>query len=154
VEDPRLVEFGDTYYLTYTGYNKKDAQLCWRLRKTLFNGAERGILCYKVSGMFAGRSLAIVPEKSAEHIGCIFLGTSRDNNDQMGLASSTDLLHWNRGDGRAMLPARAGMFDARVVERGLRRWLRRKDCSGLQRGGRQARLCTALPCSTGTIRGE
>jgi hypothetical protein len=28
VEDPRLVEIGDTYYLTYTGYNKKDAQLC------------------------------------------------------------------------------------------------------------------------------
>jgi predicted GH43/DUF377 family glycosyl hydrolase len=28
VEDPRLVQFGDTYYLTYTGYNKKDAQLC------------------------------------------------------------------------------------------------------------------------------
>src|SRR5271167_4175754 len=28
VEDPRLVKFGDTYYLTYTGYNTKDAQLC------------------------------------------------------------------------------------------------------------------------------
>src|SRR5580698_8630222 len=36
VEDPRLVEFGDTFYLTYTGYNnvdgigadQKDAQLC------------------------------------------------------------------------------------------------------------------------------
>jgi predicted GH43/DUF377 family glycosyl hydrolase len=28
VEDPRLVKFADTFYLTYTGYNKKDAQLC------------------------------------------------------------------------------------------------------------------------------
>src|SRR5438270_10368267 len=28
VEDPRLQKFGDTFYLTYTGYNKKDAQLC------------------------------------------------------------------------------------------------------------------------------
>src|SRR5882724_10459818 len=27
-EDPRVVQFDDTYYLTYTGYNKKDAQLC------------------------------------------------------------------------------------------------------------------------------
>ena len=26
VEDPRLVKIGNTYYLTYTGYNKKDAQ--------------------------------------------------------------------------------------------------------------------------------
>src|SRR5262249_1420361 len=28
VEDPRLVKIGSVYYLTYTGYNKKDAQLC------------------------------------------------------------------------------------------------------------------------------
>ena len=28
VEDPRLQKFGDTFYLTYTAYNKKDAQLC------------------------------------------------------------------------------------------------------------------------------
>src|SRR5690242_20742771 len=28
VEDPRIVRIGATYYLTYTGYNKKDAQLC------------------------------------------------------------------------------------------------------------------------------
>jgi len=28
VEDPRLQKFGGTWYLTYTGYNKKDAQLC------------------------------------------------------------------------------------------------------------------------------
>src|SRR5271157_4534864 len=28
VEDPRLTGIGGTYYLTYTGYNKKDAQLC------------------------------------------------------------------------------------------------------------------------------
>src|SRR3984893_7098529 len=28
VEDPRLVKFGDTYYLTYTGYNKKNGRIC------------------------------------------------------------------------------------------------------------------------------
>lgn len=28
VEDPRLVKIDNTFYLTYTGYNKKDAQLC------------------------------------------------------------------------------------------------------------------------------
>jgi beta-1,2-mannosidase len=27
IEDPRLVKVGDTYYLTYTRYNRKDAQL-------------------------------------------------------------------------------------------------------------------------------
>ncbi len=28
VEDPRIVLIDGAYYLTYTGYNKKDAQLC------------------------------------------------------------------------------------------------------------------------------
>jgi len=32
VEDPRIVKIGATFYLTYTAYNKKDAQLCLRCR--------------------------------------------------------------------------------------------------------------------------
>ena len=34
VEDPRLQQFGDTYYLTYTGYNKKMRSFAWPRRKT------------------------------------------------------------------------------------------------------------------------
>ena len=41
VEDPRLVKFGDTYYLTYTGYNKKDAQLCLATSKDLLHWQRR-----------------------------------------------------------------------------------------------------------------
>ena len=42
IEDPRLVKIGDTYYLTYTGYNKKDAQLCLAVSKDLQSvGAQR-----------------------------------------------------------------------------------------------------------------
>jgi predicted GH43/DUF377 family glycosyl hydrolase len=41
VEDPRLVKFGETYYLTWTGYNKKDTQLCMATSKDLFAGSER-----------------------------------------------------------------------------------------------------------------
>ena len=40
VEDPRLVNIGGTFYLTYTGYNGKDAQLCatWQFtRKDLIH---------------------------------------------------------------------------------------------------------------------
>ena len=39
VEDPRLVKFGATYYLTYTGYNKKDAQLCLATSRDLRTGS-------------------------------------------------------------------------------------------------------------------
>ena len=42
VEDPRLVKFGDTYYLTYTGYNKKDAQLCLAVSRDLVRWERKG----------------------------------------------------------------------------------------------------------------
>src|SRR5207249_10113182 len=44
VEDPRLVKFGDTYYLTYTGYNKKDAQLCLATSKDLLHWERKGVI--------------------------------------------------------------------------------------------------------------
>ena len=44
VEDPRLVKIGDTYYLTYTGYNKKDAQLCLATSKDLIHWQRKGVI--------------------------------------------------------------------------------------------------------------
>ena len=41
VEDPRLVQFGGTYYLTYTGYNKKDAQFCLATSRDLIHWERR-----------------------------------------------------------------------------------------------------------------
>jgi hypothetical protein len=43
VEDPRLVQFGDIYYLTYTGYNKTDAQLCLATSKDLVHWDRKGL---------------------------------------------------------------------------------------------------------------
>jgi predicted GH43/DUF377 family glycosyl hydrolase len=121
VEDPRLVQFGDTYYLTYTGYNKKDAQLCLATSKDLLHWERKGVILPAYKGNWNVRwtkSGAIVPEKIGGKYWMYFLGTSRDNNDQMGLASSTDLLHWTEASDAPVLPARAGMFDSRVVEPG------------------------------------
>lgn len=44
VEDPRLVQFDDTYYLTYTGYNKKDAQLCPATSEDLVHWQRKGVI--------------------------------------------------------------------------------------------------------------
>src|SRR5258708_6941477 len=44
VEDPRLVKIGSTYYLTYTAYNKKDAQLCLATSKDLIHWERKGII--------------------------------------------------------------------------------------------------------------
>ncbi len=121
VEDPRLVKIGDTYYLTYTGYNKKDAQLCLATSRDLLLWERKGIILPAYKGNWNvkwTKSGAIVPEKIEGKYWMYFLGTSADNTDQMGLASSTDLLHWSEETKTPVLPRRAGMFDSRVVEPG------------------------------------
>ena len=97
VEDPRLVQFGDTYYLTYTGYNKKDAQLCLATSKDLVHWERKGVIIPANKGNWNvkwTKSGAIVPEKINGKYWMYFLGTSADEKDQAGLASSPDLIHW------------------------------------------------------------
>jgi predicted GH43/DUF377 family glycosyl hydrolase len=121
VEDPRLVQFGDTYYLTYTGYNKKDAQLCLATSKDLIHWERKGIILPAYKGRWNVRwtkSGAIVPEKINGKYWMYFLGTTPDNKDQMGLAYSADLLHWTEATASPVLPARDGQFDSRVVKPG------------------------------------
>ncbi|MFZ0759090.1 MAG: glycoside hydrolase family 130 protein [Candidatus Sulfotelmatobacter sp.] len=121
VEDPRLVQFGDTYYLTYTGYNRKDAQLCLATSKDLVHWERRGVILPAYKGTWNIRwtkSGAIVPEKIAGKYWMYYLGTAADNNDQVGLASSTDLLHWTDATAAPVLAVRAGKFDSRVAEPG------------------------------------
>ena len=64
------------------------------------------------------KSGAIVPEKINGRYWMYFLGTSADKTDQMGLASSTDLIHWTEATAEPVLPRRPGQFDSRVVEPG------------------------------------
>lgn len=121
VEDPRLVQFGDTYYLTYTGYNKKDAQLCLATSTDLIHWQRQGVILPAYKGHWNvgwTKSGAIVPEKIDGKYWMYFLGTSADKNDQMGLAFSTDLVHWIEATDVPVLPRRAGQFDSRVVEPG------------------------------------
>jgi len=121
VEDPRLVKFGDTYYLTYTGYNKKDAQLCLATSKDLLHWERKGVILPAYKGNWNvgwTKSGAIVPEKIKDRYWMYFLGTSADKTDQTGLASSTELIHWTEVTATPVLPRRAGRFDSRVVEPG------------------------------------
>ena len=121
VEDPRLVKFGETYYLTYTGYNTKDAQLCLATSKDLIHWERKGVILPAYKGNWNTgwtKSGAIVPEKIDGKYWMYFLGTSPDKNDQMGLAYSTDLVHWTEATKTPVLPRRPGQFDSRVVEPG------------------------------------
>jgi beta-1,2-mannosidase len=121
VEDPRLQKFGDTYYLTYTGYNKKDAQLCLATSLDLLHWERKGVILPAYKGNWNKgwtKSGAIVPEKIAGKYWMYWLGTAADKTDQMGLSYSTDLLHWTEATQTPVLPRRPGKFDSRVVEPG------------------------------------
>src|SRR5205814_7906112 len=127
VEDPRLQKFGDTYYLTYTGYNKKDAQLCLATSRDLIHWDRKGVILPAYQGNWNKgwtKSGAIVPEKIDGKYWMYWLGTAPSEigetykTDQMGLSYSTDLLHWTEATTTPVLPRRPGMFDSRVVEPG------------------------------------
>lgn len=121
VEDPRLVKIEGTWYLTYTGYNKRDAQLCLATSHDLIHWRRRGILLPAYQGKWNvkwTKSGAIVPRPIAGKWWMYYLGTKPDNTDQMGLAWSTDLLHWSDALPEPVLPRRPGRFDSRVVEPG------------------------------------
>src|SRR3984893_11384202 len=121
VEDPRLQKFGDTYYLTYTGYNKKDAQLCLATSQDLVHWARQGVILPAYKGNWNKgwtKSGAIVPGKIDGKYWMYWLGTSADKTDQMGISYSTDLVHWTEATETPVLPRRPGKFDSRVVEPG------------------------------------
>ncbi|HMD18329.1 MAG TPA: glycoside hydrolase family 130 protein [Terriglobales bacterium] len=120
VEDPRLVKFGRTFYLTYTGYNKRDAQLCLATSKDLVHWKRRGVILPAYKGKwYQGwtKSGAIVPEKIDGKYWMYFHGISTKIG-QVGLAYSTDLVHWTEALGQPILPVRPGNFDSTVVEPG------------------------------------
>jgi predicted GH43/DUF377 family glycosyl hydrolase len=121
VEDPRLVRFGDTYYLTYTGYNKKDAQLCLATSKDLIHWERKGVILPANRGNWNvkwTKSGAVVPQKINGKYWMYFLATTADNKDQGGLAYSWDLIHWTEATKTPVLPVRPGQFDSRVAEPG------------------------------------
>jgi beta-1,2-mannosidase len=121
VEDPRLAKFGSIYYLTYTGYNKKDAQLCLATSKDLIHWKRRGIILPAYKGKWYKawtKSGAIVPEKINGKYWMYFHGISSAKLGQVGLAYSSDLIHWTEALDQPILAARPGSFDSEVVEPG------------------------------------
>ena len=121
VEDPRIVKIGDLYYLTYTAYNKKDAQLALATSRDLVHWERKGVILPAYKGNWNvgwTKSGAILTDKINGRYWMYFLGTAADKTDQMGLASSADLIHWTEETKTPVLPKRPGSFDSRVVEPG------------------------------------
>jgi predicted GH43/DUF377 family glycosyl hydrolase len=121
VEDPRLVKIKGIYYLTYTAYNKKDAQLCLATSTDLIRWHRKGVILPAYKGRWNvgwTKSGAILPEKINNKYWMYFLGTSAKKNDETGLAYSSDLIHWTEATRKPVLPSRPARFDSRVSEPG------------------------------------
>lgn len=121
VEDPRLVEINGTYFLTYTGYNTKDAQLCLATSKDLLHWDRKGVIMPAKQGRWnAGwtKSGAILTKKIKGKYWMYYMADVRDKPDQTGVAFSDDLIHWTEALDKPVLQRRAGFFDSRVVEPG------------------------------------
>jgi predicted GH43/DUF377 family glycosyl hydrolase len=125
VEDPRVVQIRGTYYLTYTGYNLHDAQLCLATSQDLIHWDRKGVILPAYKGTWNEqwtKSGAIIPEQINGKWWMYYLGTKKDPDgkprDYMGLAESTDLLHWQDATQKPVLDRRPGAFDSRVMEPG------------------------------------
>jgi predicted GH43/DUF377 family glycosyl hydrolase len=121
VEDPRIVKIDDSYYLTYTGYNKVDAQLCLAKSSDLLHWQRLGVIMPANRGRWNvhwTKSGAILNQRVNGHYWMYFLGDARDNGNQMGVAYSDDLVHWTEPLDHPILRLRPGRFDSKVVEPG------------------------------------
>ncbi len=123
VEDPRLVKIAGAFFLTYTGYNRVDAQLCLAKSTDLRHWERLGVIMPANRGRWNvhwTKSGAILTEKLAGHYWMYFLGDAAGENggSQMGVAYSDDLIHWSEPLDHPVLAHRTGMFDSKVVEPG------------------------------------
>ncbi len=121
VEDPRLVLIGDTYYLTYTAYNGKDAQLALATSRDLRSFERKGVILPAYKGRWNvnwTKSGAILAERVGGRHWMYFMADARGAHDQTGVAWSDDLVHWHEPLAAPVLPRRPGRFDSRVVEPG------------------------------------
>lgn len=125
VEDPRLVQIKGTFYLTYTAYDGKSAQLALATSKDLVHWDRKGIILPAYQGTWNTqwtKSGAIIPQQINGKWWMYYLGTRKDSDgkprDYMGLAESPDLLHWKDATAKPVLDRRPDSFDSRVMEPG------------------------------------
>jgi predicted GH43/DUF377 family glycosyl hydrolase len=121
VEDPRLIKVGNIYYLTYTAYNRKDAQLAIATSRDLRHWNRNGVIMPAYKGRWNvgwTKSGAILNQKIDGKYWMYFMADAKDRPGQMGVAWSTDLKHWTEPLDRPVVATRPGKFDSRVAEPG------------------------------------
>jgi predicted GH43/DUF377 family glycosyl hydrolase len=122
VEDPRIAFIAGTYYLTYTGWDRRSARLClatsddlhtWTRHGPLFPGFDT-FATVDPRGRDWSKAGVIVPVRMQGRWWMYF------GEGGIYWATSDDLLHWTPGtpDTEPMYAPTPGSFDADVVEIG------------------------------------
>ncbi len=121
VEDPRLQKIDRTFYLTYTAYNGRDAQLALATSPDLRRWERRGVIMPANAGRWNvkwTKAGAILDEPVNGRYWMYYMADARSGSDQMGVAHSEDRLRWTEALDKPVLARRPGFFDSRVVEPG------------------------------------
>jgi predicted GH43/DUF377 family glycosyl hydrolase len=121
VEDPRLVKIGGIFHLTYTAYDRTDAQLALATSTDLRHWERRGVIMPANKGRWNvkwTKAGAILDEPVKGRYWMYYMADARSGSDQMGVACSEDRLHWTEMLDAPVLARRPGFFDSRVVEPG------------------------------------
>ncbi len=121
VEDPRLVKFAETYYLTYTGVGTQTPALCLATSIDLINWDKKGVILQPRSGIWNSRQIkagAIVPEQINGKYVMYFQGELEAWKTRIGIAYSDDLIAWYEPLHEPIMRPRSGYFDSVGTEPG------------------------------------
>ena len=119
-EDPRVVRFDKTYYMTYVGNAGGDYNTqCLATSTDLVHWDKKGVVL-NPEGWNKGQVKAgvVVPEKIGGKYVMYFAGQAKAWQTSLGMAVSDDLLHWTQPSDHALMAARPDHFDSLGVEPG------------------------------------
>jgi predicted GH43/DUF377 family glycosyl hydrolase len=121
-EDPRVVKFGENYWLTYGGNDggKTPGNICLATSKDLVQWKKHGEIIqpkyeWEYSQIKAG---AIVPQKINGKYWMYYQGEAKPWHTKMGIAYSEDLIHWEQALDMPVMEPRLGYFDSQGTEPG------------------------------------
>ncbi len=122
IEDPRIVKFSDTYYLTYTSADARTpGNICLATSTDLINWDKKGEILQPRSGAWNSHQIkagAIVPEKINGKYVMYFQGEAEAWKTRVGIAYSDDLIHWYEPLSEPIMRPRSGYFDSMGTEPG------------------------------------
>lgn len=122
-EDPRVVNFDDTYFLTYVGNGGiyGVGNICLATSKDLLHWQKRGQVLQPQKGRWDSGQIkagAILSEKIDGKYVMYFMGEEKRWETAIGMAFSEDLFSWYEAQDDPVVVPRKGDFDSRGVEPG------------------------------------